>query len=218
MNSFGVFSMSDMRGERLQVMLSPEELTAIDDFRFEHRMPTRAAAVRELLKMGLTVVATDGGGMKSSNYGVFDRGPDGTRTAPIRIRRRSADLSRHRERGLSRASEESASDIAAARPEPSAAPQRPNCLQCSKSYLCYWKEHLEVRPRLDHLGDDHDYSTSRRFGAQFPPRRPTNAPHIRRQAGTSAACVGSSRKYLPRYEELRSRPLHALPRRRGRRS
>jgi hypothetical protein len=29
------------------------------------------------LKMGLTVVATDGGGMKSSNYGVFDRGPDG---------------------------------------------------------------------------------------------------------------------------------------------
>ncbi|UPJ49788.1 hypothetical protein IVB30_44085 [Bradyrhizobium sp. 200] len=69
--------MSDMRGERLQVMLSPEELTAIDDFRFKHRMPTRAAAVRELLKLGLTVVATDGGGMKSSNYGVFRRGPDG---------------------------------------------------------------------------------------------------------------------------------------------
>ena len=72
MISFGVFSMSDMRGERLQVMLSPEELTAIDDFRFKHRMPTRAAAVRELLKMGLTVVAADGGGMKSSNYGVFE--------------------------------------------------------------------------------------------------------------------------------------------------
>jgi len=77
MISIGVFSMSDMRGERLQVMLSPEELTAIDDFRFKHRMPTRAAAVRELLKMGLTVVAADGGGMKSSNYGVFRRGPDG---------------------------------------------------------------------------------------------------------------------------------------------
>ena len=27
--------------------------------------------------MGLTVVAADGGGMKSSNYGVFSRGPDG---------------------------------------------------------------------------------------------------------------------------------------------
>src|ERR1043165_5685312 len=70
--------MNDLRAERLQVMLSPEELTAIDDFRFKHRMPTRAAAVRELLKMGLTVVAADGGGgMKSSNYGVFSRGPDG---------------------------------------------------------------------------------------------------------------------------------------------
>ena len=70
--------MSEMRGERLQVMLSPEELTAIDDFRFRHRMPTRAAAVRELLKLGLTVLATDGSGrMKSSNYGVFGRGPGG---------------------------------------------------------------------------------------------------------------------------------------------
>jgi hypothetical protein len=78
MNSIGVFLMSDMRGERLQVMLSPEELTAIDDFRFRHRMPTRAAAVRELLKLGLTVLTANGsGGMKSSNYGVFNRGPDG---------------------------------------------------------------------------------------------------------------------------------------------
>jgi len=58
-------------------LLSPEELTAVDDFRFKHRMPTRAAAVRELSKHGLTVVAADGGGMKSSNYGVFSRGPDG---------------------------------------------------------------------------------------------------------------------------------------------
>jgi hypothetical protein len=70
--------MRDMRGERLQVMLSPEELAAIDDFRFRHRMPTRAAAVRELLKLGLTVMTTDGGaGMKSSNFGIFGRGPDG---------------------------------------------------------------------------------------------------------------------------------------------
>jgi hypothetical protein len=72
--------MNDIRGERLQVMLSPEELTLLDDFRFKHRMPTRAAAVRELLKMGLTVVTTDGvTGMKSSNFGVFDRGPSGHR-------------------------------------------------------------------------------------------------------------------------------------------
>jgi hypothetical protein len=42
-----------MRPERLQIMLSPEELKAVDDFRFQTRMPSRAAAVRELLKRGL---------------------------------------------------------------------------------------------------------------------------------------------------------------------
>ena len=73
--------MSDIRGERLQVMLSPAELTAVDDFRFKHRMPTRAAAVRELLKIGLTGIAADGNGAKSSSYGVFRRGPDGHTTA-----------------------------------------------------------------------------------------------------------------------------------------
>jgi hypothetical protein len=64
-------------------MLSPEELAALDDFRFEHRMPTRAAAVRELLKLGLSVGTTDGNaGMKSSNFGVFGRGPDGHTQGP----------------------------------------------------------------------------------------------------------------------------------------
>jgi hypothetical protein len=58
-------------------MLSPDELSAVDDFRFRHRMPTRAAAVRELLKLGLTVGTTDGlAGMKSSSFGVFNRGPE----------------------------------------------------------------------------------------------------------------------------------------------
>ena len=42
--------MNDLRGERLQIMLSPEELLVVDDFRFRNRMPTRAAAVRELLE------------------------------------------------------------------------------------------------------------------------------------------------------------------------
>lgn len=63
-------------------MLSPDELAAIDDFRFKHRMPTRAAAVRELLKFGLAAsgVATPVGsstGVKSSEFGVFGRGPEG---------------------------------------------------------------------------------------------------------------------------------------------
>ena len=30
--------MNEIRDERLQVMLSPEELVALDDFRFKHRM------------------------------------------------------------------------------------------------------------------------------------------------------------------------------------
>jgi hypothetical protein len=70
--------MNDLRAERLQVMLSPEELTALDDFRFRHRMPTRAAAVRELLRLGLAGAGIDGtAGVKSSDYGVFGRGPEG---------------------------------------------------------------------------------------------------------------------------------------------
>ena len=74
--------MSEISDERLQVMLSPEELTAVDDFRFRHRMPTRAAAVRELLKFGLTATGVDGtAGAKSSDYGVFSRGPEGHRDA-----------------------------------------------------------------------------------------------------------------------------------------
>ena len=41
------------RGERLQIMLAPEELEVIDDFRFKWQMPSRAATVRELLRRGL---------------------------------------------------------------------------------------------------------------------------------------------------------------------
>jgi hypothetical protein len=64
------------RGERLQIMLSPDELTVVDDFRFKHRMPSRAAAVRELFRLGLatTVATRDSEGMKSSDIGVFSGG------------------------------------------------------------------------------------------------------------------------------------------------
>ena len=53
-----------MRAERLQIMLSPEELTVLDDFRFKKRMPSRASAVRELLKRGLAAE-----GFASAAYG-----------------------------------------------------------------------------------------------------------------------------------------------------
>jgi hypothetical protein len=62
------------RGERLQIMLSPEELEAVDDFRFKQRMPSRAAAVRELFKRGLdNVVRANPAtvGQKSADFGVL---------------------------------------------------------------------------------------------------------------------------------------------------
>jgi hypothetical protein len=46
------------RDERLQIMLEPEELRAVDDFRYKYRLPSRAAAVRELLKRGLSSAPT----------------------------------------------------------------------------------------------------------------------------------------------------------------
>jgi hypothetical protein len=60
------------RPERLQVMLNAEELIAVDDFRFKKRMPSRASAVRELLKRGLAAegFAMAPAGAKSSAYGV----------------------------------------------------------------------------------------------------------------------------------------------------
>jgi len=73
---------AQMRGERLQIMLSPEELALVDTFRFEQRMPSRAAAVRELLHLGLAATknVANGDGRKSSEFGVFSRGPEGYRS------------------------------------------------------------------------------------------------------------------------------------------
>jgi hypothetical protein len=63
------------REERLQIMLSPEELKAVDDFRFQHRMPTRAAAVRELLRHGIEEVGispvAENAGITSGDYSVL---------------------------------------------------------------------------------------------------------------------------------------------------
>lgn len=61
------------RLERLQIMLSPEELSAVDAFRFHHRMPSRAAAVRELLRLGIASVGAvrNNTGVKSGDYGVL---------------------------------------------------------------------------------------------------------------------------------------------------
>jgi len=67
------------REERLQIMLNAEELVLVDDFRFKKRMPSRASAVRELLKRGLTAEGFDlaAVGAKSSQYGLSGRAPVG---------------------------------------------------------------------------------------------------------------------------------------------
>jgi hypothetical protein len=67
----------DPRGERLQIMLTKEELTAVDTWRFGRRMPSRAAAVRELLRRGLSAegFAVSDGATKSGDYGVIVNEP-----------------------------------------------------------------------------------------------------------------------------------------------
>ena len=61
------------RGERLQIMLSEDELSALDDWRFSRRMPSRASAVRELLKRGLAAegFSLAGRGRKSKEFGIL---------------------------------------------------------------------------------------------------------------------------------------------------
>ncbi len=66
-------ALSEERQERLQVMLNADELVALENWRFEKRMPSRAAAVRELLRRGL---AAEGflsavPGAKSQDFGVI---------------------------------------------------------------------------------------------------------------------------------------------------
>ena len=65
------------RGERLQIMLDSDELRAVEDFRFTHRMPSRAAAVRELLKRGLAAEGFTIGkpGASSRSFGVVESSP-----------------------------------------------------------------------------------------------------------------------------------------------
>jgi hypothetical protein len=44
---------NEERDIRLQVMLQAQELEAIEQWRFAKRMPSRAAAIRELIRRGL---------------------------------------------------------------------------------------------------------------------------------------------------------------------
>jgi hypothetical protein len=59
---------------RLQIMLSADELRAVDDWRFKQRMPSRASAIRELLRLGLQNegIMLAEPGLKSQDFGVLD--------------------------------------------------------------------------------------------------------------------------------------------------
>ncbi|RWP35760.1 hypothetical protein [Mesorhizobium sp.] len=61
------------RPERLQIMLTSEELAALENWRFERRMPSRSAAVRELLRRGLHAdgFLTAAQGAKSQDFGIL---------------------------------------------------------------------------------------------------------------------------------------------------
>jgi len=68
--------MNDLsRGERLQIMLTTEELEALDSWRFARRMPSRAAAIRELLKRGMAAEGFNAAeaGSHSKDFGVMGR-------------------------------------------------------------------------------------------------------------------------------------------------
>jgi hypothetical protein len=69
------------RGERLQIMLTGDELKAVDDWRFRVRMPSRAAAVRELLKRGLVAEGfrLADGATKSKDFGVVTKSRNNSR-------------------------------------------------------------------------------------------------------------------------------------------
>ena len=60
------------RAERLQIMLTPAELRLVDNWRFKRRMPSRASAVRELLKRGLLAEGFDEAedGARSKDFGL----------------------------------------------------------------------------------------------------------------------------------------------------
>jgi plasmid stability protein len=62
------------RPERLQIMLSADERDAVDNWRFARHMPSRAAAVRDLLRRGLAAEGVDlaDRARSSTTFGVLE--------------------------------------------------------------------------------------------------------------------------------------------------
>lgn len=63
------------RSIRLQIMLDSAEVAALDDWRFNKRMPSRAAAVREVIRRGLAAEGFEIAGVnrKSADFGIIEK-------------------------------------------------------------------------------------------------------------------------------------------------
>jgi len=53
------------RVEKLQIMVADEELEQIDDWRFDNRAPSRSAAIRTLILLGMRYCERHGDEVKS---------------------------------------------------------------------------------------------------------------------------------------------------------
>lgn len=80
--------MSAKRAERLQVMLTIDEVRRVEQWRFDNRMPSRSAAVRGLMNLGLRAEAAVDqsalleGAVHSRDVGVVEGGPVSSATGP----------------------------------------------------------------------------------------------------------------------------------------
>ena len=62
------------RTEKLQIMLDDLELEAIEDWRFRHRLPSRAAAIRELIEHDYASLV-QGDLFKPKEFDIYTHGP-----------------------------------------------------------------------------------------------------------------------------------------------
>lgn len=62
------------RSIRLQIMLDAAEVAALEDWRFNKRMPSKASAVREIIRRGLAAEGFQvaGTGQKSADFGIIE--------------------------------------------------------------------------------------------------------------------------------------------------
>ena len=76
------------RETRLQMMLDQDELAAIDNWRFQQRMPSRASAIRELLRLALKIkrTGTADPSMRSQGFGIVGNGGAGRKTEALQAR------------------------------------------------------------------------------------------------------------------------------------